>query len=312
METALWMQDTARCKRLLLSPIVTANESVVSFDPNELLEIATSLATEAGELVSQRRREGVEVAATKSSLVDVVTAADIEAEQLIRRRLASLRPDDGFYGEESDALESHSGITWVVDPIDGTVNYLYGSPNYAVSVAAVTGDPASEPASFEVQAGAVVAPDAGKVFTAVLGGGAFVNGERIRLGRGPATLSETLVATGFSYSPEIRVLQADAWLAMADKVRDLRRVGAASLDLCALAQGQIDVYYEIGLKPWDWAAGALVAREAGALVGGLDLSEREGQRILAAGHPDVIVSFIDLLLESAPPELLKSRENFKS
>ncbi|MGO1543923.1 MAG: inositol monophosphatase family protein [Gulosibacter sp.] len=291
---------------------MTTNDTDASIRPEELLEIAITLATEAGELVSRRRREGVEVAATKSSLVDVVTAADIEAEQLIRDRLASLRPDDGFFGEESDALVSRSGVTWVVDPIDGTVNYLYGSPNYAVSIAAVTGDPAAEPAAFEALAGAVLSPDTGITYSAVRGGGAFVNGERVRLGAGPSDLSQALVGTGFSYSAARRLLQAEAWLGMADKVRDLRRVGAASLDLCAVALGQEDVYYEFGLKPWDWAAGALIARESGAHVGGLELSEPEGRRILIAGHPDVIVSFIDLLRNAAPQKLLSSGKNSKS
>ncbi|WP_225735664.1 inositol monophosphatase family protein [Gulosibacter chungangensis] len=291
---------------------MTGNEFAASVDRHELLEITTSVATEAAELVSHRRREGVQVAATKSSLVDVVTAADIEAEHFIREELAKLRPEDGFFGEESDASPSRSGITWVVDPIDGTVNYLYGSPNYAVSIAAVVGDPSARPTAFEALAGAVVAPDLGKTYAAVKDGGAFVNGQRIQLGEGPSSLAQTLVASGFSYSPERRVLQAQAWLGMADKVRDLRRVGAASLDLCAVAEGQVDVYYEIGLKPWDWAAGVLVARESGARVGGKHLSEREGQSILTAGHPGVIAPFIDLLLEVAPPKLLASGKNTKS
>lgn len=297
---------------LLLSPIVTGYELASAVDRNHLLEIATSVATEAGELVSRRRREGVQVAATKSSLVDVVTAADIEAEMLIRERLAALRPDDGFFGEESDAAASRSGVTWIVDPIDGTVNYLYGSPNYAVSIAAVVGDPAAEPAVFDALAGAVVAPGLGKSYTAVKDGGAFLNGERIHLGDGPASLAQTLVASGFAYAPERRVWQAETWLGLADKVRDLRRVGAASLDLCAVGEGQVDVYYEFGLKPWDWAAGALVARESGARVAGKHLSEREGQSILTAGHPGVIAPFIDLLLEVAPPKLLASGKNSKS
>ncbi|MDJ1372335.1 inositol monophosphatase [Gulosibacter molinativorax] len=306
------MRLRSRGLGLLLSPTVNDIESAASVDPTELLDIAMRLATEAAELVSRRRREGVAVAATKTSVVDVVTAADIEAEQFIRERLSTLRPDDGFYGEESDALESRSGINWVVDPIDGTVNYLYGSPNYAVSIAAVTGDPTAEPAAFQALAGVVAAPDAGKTFSASLGGGAFVNGERIVLGEGPATLAESLVATGFAYSPERRVLQAQAWLGLADKVRDLRRVGAASLDLCAVATGQVDIYYEFGLKPWDWAAGALVARESGAWVGGSGLEEREGRRILTAGHPGIAAPFIGQLLDSAPPKLLSSGENFRS
>lgn len=270
----------------------------------ELLRIASELGAEAGQLIATRRREGISVAATKSSSVDVVTEADRECEAFIRARLAELRPDDGFFGEESDATATRSGITWVVDPIDGTVNYLYGLPNYAVSIAAVTGDPSIQPTEFEILVGAVVSPELGETYLAVAGGGAWRNGEPLQLGAGPEDLARTLVATGFSYMAARRELQAQALLNVIGKVRDLRRIGAASLDLCAVATGQIDAYYEFGLSQWDWAAGALVAKEAGASVSGLDLEQREGRSSLVAGHPRIAAQLVDLLSEVTPQDLL--------
>ncbi|UQN14584.1 inositol monophosphatase family protein [Gulosibacter sp. ACHW.36C] len=270
----------------------------------ELLRIASELGAEAGELIATRRREGISVAATKSSSVDVVTEADRECEAFLRARLAELRPDDGFFGEESDATATRSGITWVVDPIDGTVNYLYGLPSYAVSIAAVTGDPSIQPTEFEILVGAVVSPELGATYTAVAGGGAWRNGEPLQLGAGPEDLARTLVATGFSYTAARRELQAQALLNVIGKVRDLRRIGAASLDLCAVATGQIDAYYEFGLSQWDWAAGALIAKEAGASVSGLDLEQREGRSSLVAGHPRIAAQLVDLLSEVTPQDLL--------
>lgn len=270
----------------------------------QLLHLATELAREAGELIFERRRQGVAVADTKTSTVDVVTAADRECEQLLRDRIRELRPDDGFYGEESDPSRSRSGITWVVDPIDGTVNYLYGLPHYAVSIAAVEGDPAADPTEFTTLAGAVFAPALDEMYAAMRGGGATRNDAPIVVGSGPEDIARTLVATGFSYRAERRKLQAQVWLALADQVRDMRRNGAASLDLCAVAAGQVDVYYEFGLKPWDWAAGALIASEAGAEVVGVSRDSRESRAMLVAGHPRIMPQLHDLLLESLPAHLL--------
>lgn len=251
----------------------------------ELLEIARRVALEGAELAAARRREGVEVAATKSSITDVVTAADREVEERIRERLAEARPDDGFYGEEGDPGAGPSGLTWVVDPIDGTVNYLYGIPHYAVSVAVVEGDPAAAPSELRALAGVVANPAAGETFAATAGGGAKRNGTKLEV-PAPASLAEALIATGFSYDAGEREAQARAFARMAGRVRDLRRLGAASLDLCALASGRIDGYYEAGLKPWDYAAGALIAREAGAEVRGL-AGRREGPEMLIAAHPSI-------------------------
>ena len=233
---------------------------------DELLTLARTIACEAGDLVRTRREEGVEVAATKTAPEDIVTAADRESEDLIRGRIAEARPGDGFFGEESDASASSSGLTWIVDPIDGTVNYLYGIPAYAVSIAVVEGDP--DPSTWRSLASAVVNPASGEVYTASAGGGAYLGTKRLQVSTGKQ-LSLALVGTGFSYDSRRRGLQAEAVSMLIPRVRDIRRIGAASLDLCNVAAGRLDAYYEKGLKPWDHAGGALVAAEAGAKVAGL-------------------------------------------
>lgn len=233
---------------------------------DELLTLARTIACEAGDLVRTRREEGVEVAATKTAPEDIVTAADRESEDLIRARIAEARPGDGFFGEESDASASSSGLTWIVDPIDGTVNYLYGIPAYAVSIAVVEGDP--DPNTWRSLASAVVNPASGEVYTASAGGGAYLGTKRLQVATGKQ-LSLALVGTGFSYDSRRRGLQAEAVSMLIPRVRDIRRIGAASLDLCNVAAGRLDAYYEKGLKPWDHAGGALVATEAGAKVAGL-------------------------------------------
>jgi myo-inositol-1(or 4)-monophosphatase len=227
----------------------------------ELLDLARSVALEAAALVRERREAGVEVADTKSSPVDVVTEADRAAEQLIYSRLTEARPGDGFLGEEGASAASDSGVTWVVDPIDGTVNFLYDLPQYAVSIAASRDD--------EVVAGVVVNVASGEVFGATRGGGAFVDGRPLRV-RGVVPLDQRLVATGFNYVREVRTLQAAAVGRMLGSVRDVRRLGSAALDLCALAAGRLDAYVEEGLNAWDLAAGGLVASEAGARVESLE------------------------------------------
>lgn len=228
----------------------------------ELGELAAEIAREAGALARQRRTEGVHLAATKSTLADIVTDADREVESLIRERLRSARPDDGFLGEESDAQEGASGITWVVDPIDGTVNYAYGIPAYNVSIAAVRGTPLPE--SWETLAGAVFAPVFDELFTAVRGEGAWLDGQQLRVTT--ETPAGALLATGFGYDPSTH----DGDLALVRRVmpiaRDLRRMGSAALDLAYVAAGRLDGYFERGLKPWDFAAGALLVTEAGGVV----------------------------------------------
>ena len=239
--------------------------------PSSLLAHALDLGREAGALALRRRREGVAVAATKSTAVDIVTAADQEVEALIRGRLAAERPRDGFHGEESDAAEGDSGITWVVDPIDGTVNYLYEIPAYSVSVAAVVGDPRTD-GVWQPVAGAVVNPVTAERYSAWLGGGAWRSvgdAEPQRLQVAETSLAQALCGTGFGYDADRRAWQAAVLTHVLPQVRDIRRFGSAALDLCRVAEGSLDVYYERGLNPWDMAAGWLVAAEAGATVSDL-------------------------------------------
>ena len=247
--------------------------------PEELRAVAVAVATEAAELALRRRREGVEVAGTKSTPVDVVTHADREVEALLRDRLAELRPGDGFHGEEGEADASTTGLTWVVDPIDGTVNYLYGLPQWAVSVAVVEGG--ADPLAWTELAGAVVDPSKGETWSASRAGGAWLGEQRLTV-TGPASLDQALFATGFSYDADRRVEQAGSLVHVLGRVRDLRRLGAASLDLCAVAAGRVDAYAERGLHPWDHAAGVLVAREAGAVVRGADGAAPSAALVLAA------------------------------
>jgi myo-inositol-1(or 4)-monophosphatase len=260
---------------------------------SELLDLTRAIALEAGQLAARRRREGVEVAATKSSIVDVVTAADREVEELIRARIAAARPQDAILGEEGGATGGSSGLTWVVDPIDGTVNYLYDLPHYAVSIAVVEGG--ADPAGWTPLAGAVFNPAIGELFTAARGGGAFLGEERIRVADA-VPLEQALVATGFSYDAAMRGEQGAVVARLLPMVRDIRRQGAASLDLVGVAAGRLDAFYERELNPWDHGAGELIAREAGAVVKGLGV-ERPSYAFLITGHPDVVGPLEQLLVE---------------
>ena len=226
-------------------------------DHQELLTLARDVAREAATLVAGRRRAGVEVADTKTSPTDVVTEADRAAEELIRTRLLEARPDDGLVGEEGSNTSSTSGVTWVVDPIDGTVNFLYGIPQYAISIAARVGD--------DVVAGVVLDVPKGECFTATRGGGAHLDGRPVRV-RDVVPLAQRLVITGFSYERDTRMAQAAAVHELLGRVRDVRRLGSAALDLCYVACGRADAYVEEGLHDWDLAAGALVVAESGGRV----------------------------------------------
>jgi myo-inositol-1(or 4)-monophosphatase len=225
--------------------------------PEELRDLALETAREAGRLVQRLRADGVHVAGKKSSATDIVTEADRTSEQLIRERLLHARPDDGLLGEEGDDLHGTSGVLWVVDPIDGTVNYLYGLPHFAVSIAAEVDG--------EVVAGVVVAPVLGLEYVATLGGGATCNGEPIRT-RPVVPLGERLVGTGFSYEQPARARAATYWARLLPRVRDLRRLGSCALDLCAVASGLLDAYVEEGPHVWDHAAAGLVVLEAGGIL----------------------------------------------
>lgn len=251
-------------------------------DADELLQLAEQIAREAGELARRRRDEGVRIAATKSALADIVTEADREVEALIRARLTAARPADGFLGEESGAERGESDVTWVVDPIDGTVNYAYGIPHYAVSIAAVTGEP--DPEQWTAQAGVVFAPAIAELFRAARGSGAW-------LGAHPLAVSQTtdagaLIATGFGYDPATHAGDLERVRIVMPLARDLRRAGAASLDLAYVAAGRLDGYFERGLHPWDHAAGALLVTEAGGRVGGAP-GGRPGRQMTIAAGPDL-------------------------
>lgn len=251
-------------------------------DASDLLLLAEQIAREAGELARRRRDEGVRIAATKSALADIVTEADREVETLIRARLAAARPGDGFLGEESGAERGSTQITWVVDPIDGTVNYAYGIPHYAVSIAAVAGDP--DPELWSAQAGVVFAPVTGDLFRAARGSGAWLGADRLAVSR--PTDAGALLATGFGYDPATHAGDFERVRTVMPLARDLRRAGAASLDLAYVAAGRLDGYFERGLAPWDHAAGALLVEEAGGVVGGAP-GGRPGRQMTIAAGPDV-------------------------
>ncbi len=257
-------------------------------DPDALAATAEQVATEAAGLVRDAREAmltGRTVAVdTKSSRTDVVTAVDTESERLIRARLAALRPGDVVLGEEEGTGGDPGGaggvgtsgrVEWVVDPIDGTVNFLYGLPAFAVSVAAQV-DGVSV-------AGAVVEPVAGRTWTAARGGGARLDGRPLTTSV-PEALETTLLATGFAYRAERRARQAELVAGLLGRVRDIRRSGSAALDLCGVAAGWTDAYVEHGLSRWDWAAAALIAEEAGAVVSlpGTDATHLGADGILAA------------------------------
>ena len=234
-------------------------------DATHLQALAIEIAREAGELARVRRTEGVAIAATKSHLADIVTEADREVEELIRRRLKESRSEDGFLGEESGAERGTSDITWVVDPIDGTVNYAYGIPSYAVSIAAVAGEPVPE--EWDALAGVVFNPASGELFHAASGSGAWLHDERLAVNDQPMPAG-ALLATGFGYDPSTHAGDLARVARVMPLARDLRRIGAASLDLAFVASGRLDGYFERGLHPWDHAAGALLVTEAGGRVGG--------------------------------------------
>lgn len=236
--------------------------------PGELAALALEVAQEAAGLVREHAARGVGVEATKSSDVDVVTVADRATEELIRARLLAARPDDAVLGEEGDDVAGTSGVRWIVDPIDGTVNFLYGLPEYAVSIAAEVAGPDGP----EVVAGVVVDVAKRRAYVGHLdpaapgGGVATRDGAPISV-RGPAPLAQRLIATGFAYVAEKRAIQAQAVARLLPHVRDVRRHGSCALELCHVAEGALDGYVEEGVNLWDHAAGGLIARLAGARFG---------------------------------------------
>ncbi|MBV2357419.1 inositol monophosphatase [Streptomyces sp. J2-1] len=257
----------------------------------ELLGLAREAARRAGELLRDGRPADLAVARTKSSPIDVVTEMDIAAEKLITDLISARRPDDGFLGEEGADTPGSSGVRWVIDPLDGTVNYLYGLPTWSVSVAAELDG--------ETVVGVVAAPMRGETYHAVRGGGARATGawegERALACRTAPPLEQALVSTGFNYVTDVRAHQAGVAARLIPLLRDVRRGGSAAIDLCDVACGRLDGYYERGLNPWDFAAGDLIAREAGALTGG-----RPGEplsRELTVAAPPGVFEPLQRLLE---------------
>jgi myo-inositol-1(or 4)-monophosphatase len=267
--------------------------------PVELRDLARQVGLDAAANVAALRPAGrVDVSATKSSATDAVTDIDRASEEFIRRRLLAARADDTIIGEEGEDRRGTSGISWLVDPIDGTVNFVYGIPAYAVSLAAVQDG--------EIVAGFVVNVVSGEAWGAALGHGALHWGQGVDsperlVATAPPTagLSHALVATGFNYVPEVRARQAAAVAQLMPHVRDIRRFGSAALDLCALASGRVDAYVEQGLQPWDLAAGTLICREAGLTVSGIDDDggpSEPGERLVIAAHPALFREFFGLIV----------------
>lgn len=307
-------------------------------DLRTLEAVALDLALLAGVFIHDERPTGVSVSATKSSDLDVVTAMDTGSEARLRARLRQVRPDDAVLGEEAGITEGTSGLTWVLDPIDGTVNYLYDIPAYAVSVAVVVGDPTTDGA-WRAVAAAVINPKVGEVFHARLGGGAWLrtlprdaagqlaecragaegtndsdSGSEIAaldadmraLGAArplrpaePAGVGRALIGTGFAYDRGRRVEQGRVAAQLLLEVRDLRRMGAAALDLCAVAAGRLDGYYESGLNAWDLAGGVLIVAEAGGRVSGLDsVDSAPGSAMVIAAGDGFFAAFHQLISDT--------------
>jgi myo-inositol-1(or 4)-monophosphatase len=260
----------------------------------ELAQLASAVAGEAADLLASWHGR-VRVVQTKSSPTDVVTEMDQAAEALIRQRILAARPGDAILGEEGGQTGTGAAVRWIVDPLDGTVNYLYGLPQWAVSIAAEVAG--------QVVAGVVNVPMQRSVFTATLGGGAWQHSDwldgpqRLACNEG-VPLAEALVATGFGYAAGRRAAQGEVVAAVLPRVRDIRRAGAAAVDLCSMAAGQVDAFYERGLHDWDLAAGGLIAREAGAQVGGLR-GAPAGEAMTLVAAPGLFSALHDLLVSLA-------------
>lgn len=251
-------------------------------DPNplELLTLAERLASEAAALVVDGLTRARSSVTTKSSATDMVTEMDRAAERVIVAGIRQERPADGIVGEEGTHNEGTSGVTWFVDPIDGTTNYVYGLPGFGVSIAARSGE--------QTVTAVVADPLHRDMYTAVLGRGAFRNGTEIACSR-VERLGTALIGTGFSYDAHRRREQGSVLVQVLPLVRDIRRLGAAAVDLCLVASGRLDGFYERGLSPWDKAAGLLIATEAGARID----DRASGLTVVAA--PGIFEALRDLL-----------------
>lgn len=240
---------------------------------NELLEVAVDAASRAGELLLRHFRAPARGVATKSSPTDLVSDADRDAETLLVEAIAAARPDDGILAEEGGAQESSTGVSWVIDPLDGTINFLFHIPAWCVSVAA------------EDERGEVVAvirdPNRDETFTAIRGEGAFINGAAISIGRKTA-LADALIGTGFAYEARARAVQAQRLPRVLPAVRDIRRAGSAALDLASVACARLDGFFEAPMERWDQAAGTLLVREAGGVTSELRAPFGNSHGVIAA------------------------------
>ena len=274
-----------------MPPLPSPNDLPAS--PSELADLALRTAVAAADMVRERRSAGFGIA-TKSTATDMVTDVDKASDVLIRGLLLDSRPDDGLVTEEDADQPGTTGVVWVVDPIDGTTNFVYGHPPYAVSIGACVGG--------RPIAGAIVEISADDRYVGSIGGGSYRNGSRLRLNE-PPELSRALISTGFGYDPDRRRDQAALLGRIIDQVRDVRRLGAAAFDLCSIAAGRIDGYYEHGLNDWDLAAGQIIAAEAGAVVEHLTGGVPAPPGCIIAAHPDLVGPLRDLLLTHGADEL---------
>ncbi len=245
-------------------------------DIKQLLELALKIAREAGDLLVNRPASWD--LTVKSTAIDIATQMDLASEKLIVKSILTARPDDGIIGEEGTSRPSKSGVTWVIDPVDGTVNYFYGLPGWAISIAAKDEN--------GTLVGVVHSPTVNSTWHASKGGGAFLNDVKIACNN-PVELNRALISSGFAYDVRDRVEQLKIVNALLPQIRDLRRIGSAAADICHVATGLVDGYFETGLHEWDLAAAELVAREAGAVVTtrawhGLNLTVAAGAHLYEA------------------------------
>lgn len=260
-------------------------------DLDNLLAIALDIANVAARhLATESQRDDLDVR-TKGTPTDMVTDVDAATERLIVERLVDLRPDDGVYAEEGTSIAGTSGVDWIIDPLDGTTDFIYGHPGYSVSIGASVDGTDS--------IGVVADPVHHEVFSARLGGGAHRNGKPIRVSSAD-DLTLALVSTGFSYSATERQRQAAVLTKVLPHIRDIRRMGGAALDLCSAAGGRVDAYYERGLQRWDLIAGAIIAAEAGARVGDLTGGPPTTDYCIAA-PPALFGPLTELLAASEAP-----------
>ena len=253
----------------------------------DLLDLATDVARQAGALLLQHYGREATGVALKSTPTDLVSDADRDSEELIKGLIAKERPDDSFLAEESGGEGSGGGLTWIIDPLDGTVNYLFRIPAWCVSIAAREGD--------RTEVGVVHDPNRDETFAAARGGGSSLNGRSIRVSD-TSDVSQALIGTGFAYDVPTRTVQAEVVRRVLPKVRDIRRGGSAALDLSYLACGRLDGFYEAHMQEWDRAAGVLLIEEAGGVVSRLSDPSGVSDGVIAA-NPTLHPALRGLVLE---------------